>query len=404
MTYEETITFLFEQLPMYQNIGKEAFKKDLSNITALCEALGNPHKKFKSIHIAGTNGKGSVSHILTSVLMEAGYKVGTYTSPHYKNFTERVKINGKPILRQRVVEFVEIIAAQIETIKPSFFEITVAMAFWYFAKRQVDFALVETGLGGRLDSTNILTPELSIITNIGFDHMNMLGTTLPEIAREKAGIIKPGVPVVLGEWADQNILKVFKKKSRETSSRLLKTKVGKSFDSPLRGAFQKKNIQSAYAAFEVLSESHNLRVEHFIRGLKNINKNCRIIGRWQVIGDKPLTILDSAHNLPGIRSLLTEILDMVEGELHLVYGTVADKDLTKILHLFPVEARYYLTEPNVVRKLPVEELEKNFRDFDLVQSFSKPAYALKAARKAASHNDIILAFGSIFLIADLLPN
>ena len=428
MNYSETLEYLFSQLPMYQRQGAPAFKKDLSNTLALCTALGEPHIKFKSIHIAGTNGKGSVSHMLASVFQEAGYKIGLYTSPHLTDFRERIKINGEMISEQSVIDFVADHQSDFEEIKPSFFEMTVALAFGHFAKNQVDIAIIETGLGGRLDSTNVVTPELSVITNIGYDHQQFLGETLPEIAGEKAGIIKPNVPVVVGEF-QQEVADVFEAKARETNSRLRfanrewETRIQELEDdrlqmslrhydgteleveSELSGPHQAKNLITTLEVVRTLSDSGwNLTREHFKAGINHVVSATGLKGRWQVLGRNPLIIADTAHNREGLEPNLKRLVSNRNPEqLHFVWGMVNDKDVSKSLSLLPKEASYYFCRPNVPRGLEVEHLTKVATDLGFKHiPFPSVNEALEAAKGLAKRDDIIYVGGSTFVVAEVV--
>ncbi len=418
MTYQETLDFMFSQLPMYHRIGAAAYKADIQPTIDMMNALGNPESKFKSIHVAGTNGKGSVSHFLASILQEAGYKVGLYTSPHLVDFRERIRINGEMIPEQGVIDFVAqtIMQSDNRAFKNlSFFEMTVGMAFDYFAKEKVDIAVIEVGMGGRLDSTNVITPELSVITNIGLDHTQFLGDTLEKIAMEKAGIIKEGVPVVVGETQPETE-PVFRRIAAERKAPItfadqhyVVDDIGR-YTEELTGEYQKKNIATVLEAVEVL---RNLSTSHFPlsiaavrQGLARVVTNTHLHGRWQKIGENPLTICETAHNEPGIRSMLGKLQTMDFKHLHLVYGCVNDKDFTHILtlltsHLSPFT--FYFTQPSVPRRLPVAELAAAAREKGIEGSaFESVKEAIAAARAAADPNDLVLVTGSIFLVADAL--
>ena len=433
---------MFAQLPMYHRIGAAAYKADIQPTLDLMAALGHPERKFRSIHVAGTNGKGSVSHFLASILQEAGYKVGLYTSPHLVDFRERIRINGEMIPQQAVVDFVT------QTIKQSdnqsfknlsFFEMTVGLAFDYFAREQVDIAVIEVGMGGRLDSTNVITPLLSIITNIGLDHTQFLGDTLEKIAAEKAGIIKEGVPVVIGEtqpetapvfiqtaseryapvtFADQHYqvneelgirndeLMVYRVESFNSQH--------STFDiqSQLTGEYQKKNIATVLQAVDVLKRlstfNFQLSTAAVRQGLARVVTNTHLHGRWQKIGMNPLTICETAHNEPGVRSMLQGIVRTPHRNLHLIYGCVNDKDFTHILQLLRSELRtarltWYLTQPSVPRGLPVADLQAAAMAIGIEgQAFERVGEAITAARDAAQPDDLVLVTGSIFLVADAL--
>ncbi|MFM6925441.1 MAG: bifunctional folylpolyglutamate synthase/dihydrofolate synthase [Ferruginibacter sp.] len=429
MTYQQTIDYLYAQLPMYSRIGAAAYKEDLHNTIALCHAIDNPQAKFKSIHIAGTNGKGSTSHMLAALLQQAGYKTGLYTSPHLKDFRERIKINGEMISRDFVVDFVERTKAVSEAIHPSFFELTVAMAFDYFEKEKVDIAVIETGLGGRLDSTNIITPILSVITNIGYDHMDILGHTLEKIAYEKAGIIKPGVPVVIGEYLPET-KPVFMDKAAgckapiyfaqeeytvsntQYSVQLLSCDVTSTehnitehFELDLNGLYQAKNICTVLSAEGILlQQGFAISNEDEKAALKNVKKLTGFYGRWDVVSEKPVIILDVAHNEDGIRQLLAQ-LSVVRGSLsvvHLVLGLVKDKDISKVLSILPKNARYYFTNAHIERALPHKDLQEKATAFELKgESFDDVNEAINAAKRNAAADDIIIVCGSVFLVAEV---
>ncbi len=423
MTFEKTLNYLYEKLPMFSRQGKEAFKKDLTNIIALCKALGNPQDQFKSIHVAGTNGKGSVSHMLASVLQEGGYKIGLYTSPHLKNFTERIRINGEQVPENWVTKFIVMNMDLIERIKPSFFEITVAMSFAYFAEQNVDLAIVETGLGGRLDSTNIITPELSIITNIGYDHMDMLGHTLPLIAEEKAGIIKPNVPVIISEtqketeqvfftkahsvkapivFADRIYSKV--SSNGETvlinQSNMLITKL----DLDLQGGYQVNNARAVLLATDMLAQKgYVLTKEQVQIGLSSVKKNTGLRGRFEIIQTEPLLIFDVAHNREGVQQSLEVLKKHDYNTLHIIYGCVNDKDVSTVLPLFPRDAKYYFTQANVPRALDVQILRDQAKELEILgETFSTPTRALTLAKRQADAMDCILVIGSFFILEELI--
>jgi len=391
---------------MFQRVGAAAYRNDLTNIIKLCQLLGNPQKNLKCIHVAGTNGKGSVTHLLASVLQEEGYKVGVFVSPHYKDYRERIKINGKLISKKFVTGFVEKNQTKFKNINASFFEISTVMAFEYFKQKQVDFAVIEVGMGGRLDSTNIITPLISVITNISLDHQKFLGNTIAKISAEKAGIIKPKVPVVIGET--QKLSKpVFNKKAEETSSRIFfaDTEVRKkSFSTDLKGSYQQKNISTALKAIEVLkTEGIKISAKSISKGLKHVGKNTSFIGRWMVMKEKPFTVFDSAHNEGGIRELNQEINNLKHLNLHFVYGTVADKDISRVLALLPKTAKYYFCKADIPRGLDAVELKKQGGKFKLKgEVYPSVKSAFKAAKSNAKKNDMILVSGSVFVVADLL--
>lgn len=404
-TYQETIDWLFSNLPMFQRIGASAMKADLTNITELCEYLGNPQTKFKTIHIAGTNGKGSTSHMLASILHEAGYKVGLTTSPHLKDFRERIRINGAMCEEEFVVKFVHQHEEKIIAQGASFFEIAIAMAFEYFAQQQVDIAVIETGLGGRLDSTNIILPELSIITNIALEHTQFLGDTLEKIAFEKGGIIKPNTPIVIGETI-QETKKVFADLALERNSEILfaEEKFYQDLPSDLIGSYQVKNRRTVLTAIEQLQNQHwTISEENISNGLLNVVKNTNLRGRWDVLGQHPLIVADTAHNPHGLLEIAKQINEQPYKKLHLVLGFVNDKDVKESLSFFPKMATYYFCEPNVPRKLPIDELRnmvpKELKDIHYFDSVEK---ALKAAKEAATENDFIYIGGSTFVVAEVI--
>jgi dihydrofolate synthase / folylpolyglutamate synthase len=428
LTYSQTLDYLYSQLPMFTRIGAAAYKADLSNTIALCNHLDNPEKKFKSIHIAGTNGKGSSSHMMASILQEAGYKVGLYTSPHIKDFRERICIKGQKIDEQFVVDFTKKITSQITSIQPSFFELTVAMAFDYFAMQQVDVAVIEVGLGGLLDSTNIITPELCIITNIGFDHMNLLGNTLPEIALQKAGIIKPNIPVVISE-TQQETERVFTNKALEKNapivfadkvmeamtvpSNSIETQQIKivniakmtieNFELDLLGKYQLKNCKGVLLGIQIL-QHHDWHIskENIKNGLRNCKKNTGMMGRFDVLHTNPMLIADVAHNAEGIGLVLQQIKQIAHQQLHIITGFAADKDVQKVLQLFPKEASYYFTQANIPRAMDRNVLKENAKQFGLDGNvYNDVNGALQAALKSADANDVILICGSFFILAEL---
>lgn len=402
MTYEQTLEYLYDQLPMYQRVGKQAYKKDLTNTIRLLEALDHPQSKFKSIHIAGTNGKGTSAHGIAAVLQTAGYKVGLYTSPHLKSFTERIRINGEEINQEFVVDFVQKIKPALEEISSSFFEITVAMAFDYFAIEKVDFAIVETGLGGRLDSTNVITPEVSLITNIGFDHMDMLGGTLEKIAGEKAGIIKEGVPVVIGEVLPET-KPVFEAKTNQLKSELHYSEpVDWEFDL-LTPNYLKLNVPGIVMVCKLLAKrGYEISEEEIKEGVMNINKLTGLKGRFQVLSKNPLTIADVSHNEDGLKVLLKQVMQLCEGHLHLIFGTVKDKDLIPILSAFPESAKISWTQSTVPRALSVEELAIQGVMSGLEgECFKDVNEAIRNAKEKAQPNDIILITGSTFVVAEI---
>ena len=404
MTYKETLDWMFAQLPMYQNKGKVAFNSKLDGITLFASHLGNPHTNFKSIHVAGTNGKGSSSHLLASVLQEAGYKVGLYTSPHLKDFRERIRINGKKINKDWVVDFIEDNSSFFEQRKLSFFEMTVGMAFSYFDKESVDIAIIEVGLGGRLDSTNIIHPEVSLITNIGLDHTDILGDTIPEIAREKAGIIKPNTPVVVSEFNEETA-PIFKEVANKMNSKILFADSGnynRDYEIGLLGSYQKRNIKGVLGTLNLL-KGFEIREEDKVHGFKNVVKNTGLMGRWQKIGDQPTIICDTAHNKGGLSYVLEQLKNQEFDTLHIVIGVVKDKNITDILPLFPKNAVYYFCKPKIFRGLDENILARQFYDLnfkgDVYKSVNK---AFKTAKKQAKKSDLIYVGGSNFVVAEVL--
>lgn len=421
MTYQETLNYLYQNLPMFQRVGAVAFKKDLTNTLALCEALGNPQRKFSSIHVAGTNGKGSTSHMIAAVLQKAGYKTGLYTSPHLKEFTERIRLNGKEIARDFVIDFVDRVKPLIETIKPSFFEITVAMAFDYFAHQQVEVAVIEVGLGGRLDSTNVITPVLSIITNISWDHMDLLGDTLEKIASEKAGIIKPNIPVVISERQPE-VEHVFIQKARACNSTLVfasdhfrvapnSTGVfcvdheNKSYElqPDLLGIYQAKNLAGVLTAIDVLQKNgFTISDEAIKTGLKNVTSLTGLKGRWQSIGERPLVVCDTGHNEGGIREIIQQINQTPHLKLHMVVGMVKDKDVSKVLSLLPQDATYYFCQASIPRAMPASELKEKAKAFGLIgDEYKNVNKAIDAAKAVSSPDDLIFVGGSTFVVAEI---
>jgi len=402
MTYKEILDWMFVQLPMYQNDGSTAFKKDLTNILALSKELGFPEQKFKSIHVAGTNGKGSTSHMLASILQEAGYKVGLYTSPHLKNFTERIRINGVEISEEKVTEFINGNKAFLEQQKMSFFEMTVGLAFDYFASEKVDIAIIEVGLGGRLDSTNSITPEVAVITNIGLDHTQFLGETLPEIAFEKAGIIKKNIPVVIGE--EQAAVKsVFiAKAAKESAPIYFASDASGTYISDLLGDYQIQNSKTAVAVIKRL-KGYQVSKENIKNGLLNVVKNTNLKGRWQVLQEHPKLICDTAHNKEGLAIVLNQLKKQPFKKLHIVLGVVADKKLETILPLFPSSADYYFCKPAISRGLSEAVLEANAKKFNLVgKKYVSVKLALKSALLNANQQDIIYVGGSTFVVAEII--
>ena len=404
MNYQETLDWMFSKLPMYQNQGKTAFKKDLANSILFSEHLNLPEQKFKSVHVAGTNGKGSTSHMIASILQEAGYKVGLYTSPHLKDFRERIKINGQPISENGVVDFITDNKSFFDKNNLSFFEMTVGFAFNSFAKHNVDIAIVEVGLGGRLDSTNIIKPLVSVITNIGLDHTQMLGNTLPEIAFEKAGIIKNEIPVVIGEF-QQEVHSVFYQKALETHSNLFLADKDISYDytSDLKGSYQSKNIKTAVQTIKVLQDSFSISDENVANGLQNVVKNTGLLGRWQLLNAIPFTICDTAHNKEGLAYVIEQLQTQEFDKLHIVLGVVNDKDLDSILPLFPKKATYYFCKPTIPRGLDATILKKKSAEYNLNgEEYSSVNKALENAKKYALDKDLIFIGGSTFVVAEIV--
>ena len=404
-SYQETVDWLFQQLPMYQQLGNKAYKTDLTNILALSEHLDNPHKHFKTIHVAGTNGKGSVSHMLASVLQEAGFRVGLYTSPHLKDFRERIKIDGIDITQAAVVEFVHENEDFFRAHQLSFFEMTVGLAFQYFAREKVDVAVIEVGLGGRLDSTNIITPEISVITNIGLDHTQILGESLAEIAAEKAGIIKEGVPVVIGEKHSET-LPVFKKIAALRNAPLFLSEdyKGKNLESDLKGYYQKKNIRTVLMALETLKQAQwNIPAEATEEGIGNVVWNTGLRGRWEVLRQEPKVICDTAHNKEGLEYAMAQLQDEDFEKLHLVFGVVNDKDLKAVLPLLPEKAHFYFCRPNIPRGMDAEVLKENAEVFGLKgEAYKSVSEAYAAALASAGKADVVYVGGSTFTVAEII--
>jgi dihydrofolate synthase/folylpolyglutamate synthase len=405
MTYKETLSWMFTRLPMFQREGKTAFKKDLTNSLAFSKHLNFPEKSFKSVHVAGTNGKGSTSHMLASILQESGYSVGLYTSPHLKDFRERIKINGKKISQKEVVDFISKNKLFLENQHLSFFEMTVGMAFFYFASKNVDIAIIEVGLGGRLDSTNIITPLISVITNIGFDHTQFLGETLPEIAFEKAGIIKPNIPVIIGEFQAETA-PVFNKIAADKNAKLFfaEQNIQKKYISDLKGNYQEKNIKTVVQTIEILRNSgFKISEEQLINGLSKVVKNTGLLGRWQILNTKPKVICDTAHNKEGLQYVLKQLNEEKFDQLHIVLGVVNDKDLNSVLPLFPKNAVYYFCKPNIPRGLNEAELKLQANGFNLKgNSFKSVKLAYTNALDQANDNDLIFIGGSTFVVAEVV--
>ncbi len=438
MAYEETIDYLYSRLPMFSRIGAAAIKNDLTNTIAICDFLGKPQDKFKTIHIAGTNGKGSTSHMLASIFQEAGYKTGLYTSPHLYDFRERIKVNGEMCTKEFVTTFTNRMKDLIEQIEPSFFEITVGMAFEYFAQEKCDIAIIETGLGGRLDSTNVIQPELSIITNIGWDHMALLGNTLPAIASEKAGIIKRETPVVISEVIEETKL-VFEQKAKLENAPIYFAEeflTFKSFqhnwatslfefhqplihflDAPLfqktftvncdlPGKYQLKNLKGVLVAAQLLSSmGWKINGKQVNKALLNVKKNTGLMGRWECIQESPKIILDVAHNEHGIKALLDQLAIMHFNELHIITGMVKDKDVEAVLKLLPKKAKYYYTQSHIPRALSCAELSDKGNSLGLEGGcYDNVNLAIDQANKNANPQDLILVIGSVFLVAEVNRN
>ena len=402
MNYQQTLDWMFAQLPMYQREGKTAFKKDLTNILLFSEVLNFPERKFKTIHVGGTNGKGSTSHMIGSILQEAGYKVGLYTSPHLKNFTERIRINGREIPKRRVTSFINKQRGFLEKQKLSFFEMTVGLAFDYFANEKVDIAIIEVGLGGRLDSTNIITPEIAVITNIGLDHTQFLGETLPEIAYEKAGIIKNKIPVVIGEKQTE-VLDVFLEKAKECESEIyFASNDVKNYPLDLLGDYQWANSKTAVAAIQQLRR-FTISEKNISDGLLHVVKNTNLKGRWQVLQENPKVICDTAHNKEGLAIVLNQLKKEQYKKLHIVLGVVLDKNLDDILPMFPKEATYYFCKPNIPRGLSEVVLQEKATNFDLYgKKYMTVKKALAAALDNANQEDTIYIGGSTFVVAEII--
>ncbi len=391
---------------MFQRVGAAAYRNDLGNILQLCHILGNPQQHLKLIHVAGTNGKGSVTHIIASILQEQGYKVGVFVSPHYKDYRERIKINGQYITLPFVTRFVQQNREKFKNVNASFFEITTAMAFAYFKEKKVDYAVIETGMGGRLDSTNIITPLLSVITNISYDHTQFLGDTLPKIAGEKAGIIKQNVPVVIGETTSET-KPVFVQHAKAQNAPLFfaeKKKLPATLNTGLKGGYQLKNLRTALTAVEVLQQNGIAVSPKAIRnGVKNVVENTAFIGRWMIKGRRPLIVFDSAHNEAGINTLKQELKKLPYRQLHFVYGTVSDKDYAKVLKLLPKEAVYYFCKANIPRGLNAQELQAAAHNAGRKgNAYPTVKQAYKTALANAGNNDLVLVAGSIFIVAELL--
>lgn len=425
MNYEETIAYLYQQMPEYQRIGHLAYKEGLDNSLALDAIFGHPHRRYKTIHVGGTNGKGSTSHLLAAILQESGYRVGLYTSPHLIDFRERIRVNGAMIDKQYVIDFVEKYKDQFETVMPSFFELTMEMAFLWFAAQEVDVAVIEVGLGGRLDSTNIISPDLSVITNIGYDHMKFLGNTLPKIATEKAGIIKPYTPVVIGEIGSTEVAQVFIDKAKSVEaplvfaerymSNFVAERTGRGwlfqadnypgFPGELKGPAQDKNARTVLTAVEVLLETgYTIPKEAVYNGFNGVTALTGLMGRWHQLQSSPKIICDIAHNAHGLRYIAEQLLLEDCDRLHLIFGMANDKDVDSVLALMPKKGRYYFTRASVERALDEKRLHEQAEAYGLEGStYPSVAEAIHAAKETADENDLIFIGGSSFVVADALP-
>ena len=405
MNYNSTIKWIFSKLPIYQNIGAAAYKKDLKNILKLSRHLNNPNHNFKSIHIAGTNGKGSTAHMISSVLQEANYKVGLYTSPHLVDFRERIKINGKMIEKDFITDFIKDNIDFFDNNSFSFFELSVGLAFEYFNINSVDIAIIEAGMGGRLDSTNIISPQVSVITNISYDHTQFLGDTITKIAKEKAGIIKKGIPVIIGE-NKKEITDLFINIAKQKESEILFADklIDKQYDCDLKGVYQKMNIKTSVQTInELVKLGFIISEENIVDGLKNIKTNTGILGRWEIIGRDPLIICDVAHNHEALSIVLNHLISMEYNKIHFVIGFVNDKNLNSIIDLFPMHAEFYFTKPNIERGMDQLELQNLFKSKNRIgNSFSNVKLALKSALNMSKKDDIIYVGGSTFVVAEAM--
>ncbi|WP_091872217.1 bifunctional folylpolyglutamate synthase/dihydrofolate synthase [Pricia antarctica] len=403
MTYRQTLDWMFAQLPMYQQKGKSAFNAKLDNTLAFAAHLDHPEKKFKSIHVGGTNGKGSSSHMLASVLQEAGYKTGLYTSPHLKDFRERIRIDGKMVSEKFVVDFIQTNQSFFEEHRLSFFEMTVGMAFTYFAEKMVDIAIVEVGLGGRLDSTNIIVPEVALITNIGLDHVDLLGDTLAKIAFEKAGIIKENIPIVISEYQNDTA-EIFERVANSKTAKVIyaEKSLKKKYKTSLLGNYQKKNVNGVVAVLQEL-QGFEVREEHIVDGLLNVTQNTGLMGRWQMMRIEPKVVCDTAHNSEGLALVLQQVAQQDYDRLHIVLGFVKGKNLDAILPLFPKNAEYYFCRPDIPRGLDVEVLQQNAKAFGLKgKCFTSVGNAYNAALQNADVGDFIFIGGSTFTVAEVV--
>ena len=427
LRYRKTVAFMFSQLPMYHRIGIKAYKKDTQNIRRLLDFLGNPHERCTCIHVGGTNGKGSTAHMIGAILQAHGIKTGIFSSPHYIDYRERIKLNGELIEKAFVVDFIERLQPLIEEVQPSFFEMTTAMAFEYFAQNQVGAAVVEVGLGGRLDSTNVVKPVLSVITNISYDHMHLLGNTLPEIAFEKAGIIKTAIPIVIGETHPESA-PVFRAKAKELGAPLYfadahfnATVREENFQSTtfdvfkddklflpalevnLSGGYQRLNVQTVLQAAELLKPVFNLTEQGIRSGLSQVKKLTRLTGRWELIGSNPPILADSAHNESGIRAVIAHLDKISFQHLHIVIGMVSDKDLTAVFEILPTTATYYFAKADVQRAMEAGKIRDEAAEFGLKgRAYKSVRQALQAAKRKAAQKDLILVCGSVFVVAEVL--
>lgn len=424
MNYQETIDYLFNVTPLFQNIGKDAYKEGLDNTIILDNHFNNPHKKFRTIHIAGTNGKGSCSHTIAAILQSAGYKTGLYTSPHLIDFSERIKVNGEPVEKEFVIDFVKQNKDFFEPLHPSFFELTTAMAFLYFAEKKVDVAVIEVGLGGRLDCTNIITPDLSIITNISFDHTQFLGNTLKDIAKEKAGIIKEKKPVIIGEYTPETKT-VFEDKAKSTNSDIIfaednklingykQTENGlllyksdkiKDLYGELNGLYQVKNTNTILnAVYKLIELGYNIDETNIKNGFRNVCHLTGLMGRWQKLEENPTIICDTGHNIGGMKYIVEQLSRMKYDKLHIIIGMVNDKDINGVISLLPKNAKYYFTQASVKRALPAEQVKEIANNYGLKgEAYSSVEKALTIAKNNAKENDLIFIGGSTFIVADLI--
>ncbi|MDE3212062.1 MAG: bifunctional folylpolyglutamate synthase/dihydrofolate synthase [Bacteroidota bacterium] len=426
MNYEQTLHYLYNKLPLFSNLGKKAYKADLTNTIALCNYLGNPENKIRTIHVAGTNGKGSVSHMLSSIFQESGYRTGLYTSPHLKDFRERIRVNGRMISKEFVIDFTEKMAGIATTLQPSFFELTFVMALSYFEREKVDIAIIETGLGGRLDSTNVIYPEISLITNIGYDHMDILGDTLEKIAREKAGIIKACTPVVIGEWLEET-RPVFESTARTLNAPIvfaedkyearLTGKPGKlleivleekethevtRYELDLTGHYQLKNLRTVISAIGILKEKFRLEPSKIATALKQVKDLSQLHGRWEVISEKPQVVLDVAHNRDGMTQVVSQLQEISCRQLRIVFGMVKDKEIEQVLEILPTQAVYYFTKASIPRALPEIDLMERAARFQLKgKAYPQVTLAVDAALRDASPDDLIVVCGSVFVVGEV---